>query len=53
MVPVTMSFGVALVTGPGDLQQATARADRALYESKNGGRNRVSAAPDMPDPALD
>jgi diguanylate cyclase (GGDEF)-like protein len=52
VVHVTMSFGVALVTGPGDLQQATARADRALYESKNGGRNRVSAAPDMPDPAL-
>jgi diguanylate cyclase (GGDEF)-like protein len=44
MVQVTMSFGVAQVDELGDLEQATARADGALYDSKRGGRNRVSAA---------
>jgi diguanylate cyclase (GGDEF)-like protein len=52
MVQVTMSFGVAQVNGLADLQQATARADRALYDSKNGGRNRVSAALDRPQTVL-
>lgn len=39
----TMSFGVTLLA-PGDtLEVALARADRALYQSKTQGRNRVSA----------
>ncbi len=48
MVHVTMSFGVAQISDLSELQQATARADRALYDSKNGGRNRVSVAADTP-----
>jgi PleD family two-component response regulator len=44
---VTCSFGVAELddrdSAPTDLY---ARADRALYQSKDGGRNRVSVAAD-------
>lgn len=39
---VTLSFGVTHVAGQSDLQAAITRADRALYASKHGGRNRVS-----------
>ncbi len=39
---VTMSFGIAEVDGDHDLLTATTRADRALYRSKNEGRNRVT-----------
>ena len=38
---VTVSIGVA--TGKGDAPDLLARADRALYEAKNGGRNGVRA----------
>ncbi|WP_233589909.1 GGDEF domain-containing protein [Acidovorax sp. FJL06] len=41
-IALTLSFGVALVHGADDLQAAIARADKALYESKHAGRNRVS-----------
>lgn len=41
-VSLTLSFGVTQVNGPDDLQAATARADKALYQSKHAGRNRVS-----------
>lgn len=44
---VTMSFGVASCEDVEDLQPATARADLALYASKRGGRNCVSAASGM------
>ena len=43
-VALTMSFGVAQVHSAEDLQAAIARADKALYQSKNAGRNRVSVA---------
>ena len=43
-IALTMSFGVAQVHSAGDLQDAIARADKALYASKNAGRNRVSVA---------
>lgn len=46
-VRVTLSFGVSSVRGPDDLQAATARADQALYASKNGGRNRVTLADNL------
>lgn len=41
-VSLTLSFGVAQVHGPNDLLAATVRADKALYQSKHAGRNRVS-----------
>jgi len=43
-IALTMSFGVAQVHSADDLQAAIARADKALYQSKNAGRNRVTAA---------
>ena len=46
---VTMSIGVA--TGPAGeiaLNDLLERADQALYAAKNGGRNRVEVADDLP-----
>jgi diguanylate cyclase (GGDEF)-like protein len=40
-VHTTLSAGVAVVTAGDTLEKVLARADRALYEAKNGGRNRV------------
>lgn len=50
-IPITISLGIALhrhgLTG----EQLISRADRALYASKHGGRNRVTPwRPDLPDP---
>jgi two-component system cell cycle response regulator len=40
---VTASFGVSTVTlGASDIAELLNQADLALYESKHGGRNRVS-----------
>lgn len=43
---VTMSIGVASVLpdANGSVEQLIARADKALYAAKNGGRNRVEPA---------
>lgn len=42
----TASFGVAELTGEGDtLDALLRRADKAMYQAKRDGRNRVSCAP--------
>ena len=43
---ITVSMGVASWRGAGERSEnLMARADQALYQAKNGGRNRVVAAP--------
>jgi len=49
---VTVSIGVAAYPEHGKtLEEVLQASDKALYESKRGGRNRVTAAP-VPDGAL-
>ncbi|MFI7370285.1 diguanylate cyclase [Actinoplanes sp. NPDC049668] len=43
-LPVTVSLGVASAALGSDPSPVLARADRALYAAKHGGRNRVSLA---------
>lgn len=40
---LTLTFGLAPLTGPtaGDLEKTLKNADEALYQGKNGGRNRT------------
>lgn len=47
-VPVTVSFGVARARPGDDVESIFARADRALYAAKQGGRNRVCSEADAP-----
>ncbi|MSR15040.1 MAG: GGDEF domain-containing protein [Gammaproteobacteria bacterium] len=43
-VPVTISVGVSGLVESDTLESLFERADRALYQAKNGGRNKVSVA---------
>ena len=43
-IPITVSVGVAMRPAGEALHEALERADRALYEAKSGGRNRVRVA---------
>ena len=45
-VPVTCSIGAALWTGDESLKTIQEKADRALYQAKEGGRNQVVMWPD-------
>ena len=41
MIPISASFGVAYVSPEADIMAATKRADEALYQAKETGRNRI------------
>lgn len=43
-IKVTTSIGIALHDGHPDYERVISAADRALYEAKNGGRNRCVVA---------
>ena len=49
-VPVTVSVGLATVTGGASLDDLLVRADKALYDAKQAGRNCVRAFADEPVP---
>jgi diguanylate cyclase (GGDEF)-like protein len=42
---ITVSIGIYVAARIDDIQDAISRADEALYEAKNSGRNRICLAP--------
>ncbi len=50
-IVITASIGAATATNPAETAEALlARADTALYQAKNGGRNQVRSA-EVPEAA--
>lgn len=50
-VDITASIGVAVYDGHPDYERILARADAAMYQAKQNGRNRIELASDaMPEP---
>ena len=47
-IPVTVSLGVASVKGMASLDELSQSADRAMYQAKQGGRNRVASVQNKP-----
>lgn len=47
-VSVTMSIGVKVLSGEEEMEELLKAADDALYDAKNGGRNRVFFMHDRP-----
>lgn len=43
-IPITVSIGVAMLKAGEDLTESLERADKALYDAKSAGRNRVRVA---------
>lgn len=50
---ITVSCGVATFKKQESLEELTDRADKALYEAKNSGRNMVKGEQDLPTTVLD
>ena len=48
-ISITMSIGVALKGTSDDATTLLARADEAMYEAKNAGRDSVALAGPIPD----
>ena len=46
-IPVTASIGLSVARPDDTLVNLVARADGAMYESKSGGRNRVTSSHDF------
>ncbi len=49
-VKVTASFGICMLNSGSDVAASIDLADRALYVSKQSGRNCVQLSPDLPSP---
>jgi diguanylate cyclase len=51
LIPVTVSIGLAEHRNGDNVDSLIKRADRAMYEAKSSGRNRVVRESSLPTPA--